>query len=427
MLMYTKVIAVIVAFFFVSFTFVSLNIVAETNSPAQYSVIGKISLPSGYSMANTNSLPFAYLQTTNTIFVFAEKTATSTIYLLALTTAGVLRAPPIPFAGGVSGFYAYDQKDGRLFYAGWSGTIWGNTRIIAVSTSSYKVVANYTIPSKYSSGYYLTYVPISSFAYNPTNGMLYVTGWFQSMNYVVLFNARTNALVKAIPLSDADYAIYDARNSLVYALYNPSFTAVAAISGSQVVGRLSLLNEFQSWSGAAILNTQNSVLFVYSLNEAETNCPSVVGVNTTTMSALGDWSMGVPSYGDTLYPPSYADSRGYVYGNYVISGGGVVNWCDFPPGTLPTTSVEYAVSTGSLVASSPINAGASILSVPQLQANFVSLSGTAKAGYHVNVYSASTGKLLAQIPGTFVPFGYNVASNIVYAAGANNYIYKISG
>jgi len=426
--MLTKIFAVIVALFFVSFTFVNLNVGAQTSSsPAQYSVVGKISLPSGYSMANTNTLPFAYLQTTNTIFVFAEKTATGAIYLLALTTAGVLRAPPIRFAGGVAGFYAYDQKDGRLFYAG-GDTIWGFTQIVAVSTGSYAVVANYTIPAKYSSGYYESFVPISSFAYNPTNGVLYVTGWFQSTNYVVLFNARTNALIHAISLPYADYVIYDARNGLVYSLYNPAGSAVAAISGSRVVQRVSLLNEDQSWTGAAILNTQNSVLFVYSLNEAETNCPSVVGVNITTMSVLGNWSEGVPSYGDTLYPPSYADSRGDVYGNYVITGGGVVNWCDFPPGTTPTTSVEYAISTGSLVATSKINGGAaSILSVPQLQANFVSLSGTAKAGYHVNVYSAVTGKLLAQIPGTLVPFSYNVASNIVYAAGANNFIYEIRG
>ncbi len=426
--MFNRILAVIVALFFISFTFGNLGLVgAQTNnSPTQYSVMGKIALPSGYSMANTNMLPLAYLQTTNTIFVFAQKTSTGLIYLLTLTTAGALRAPPIPFRGGVAGFYAYDQKDGRLFYAGWGGTVYGYNKIIAVSVSSYTIVANYTVPTKYSSGYDLSYVPISAFAYNPGNGALYVTGIFQAMNYVVLFNAKTNGLINAIPLYYADHVIYDSRNGLVYALYMPesgpnaASTVVAAISGSRIVGSVSLLDQGQFWPIASILNAQNSMLFVYSFDEAETNCPAIYGVNVSSMTVSG-------MYGETLYPPSYADSRGAIYGSYVITGGGVVNYCDFPPGNSPTTSVEYAISTGSLVATSKIGAGVSILSVPQLQANFVSLSGTAKAGYHVNVYSANTGKLLSQIPGTFIAFGYNAASNIVYAAGASNYIYKING
>jgi hypothetical protein len=45
----------------------------------------------------------------------------------------------------------------------------------------------------------------------------------------------------------------------------------------------------------------------------------------------------------------------------------------------------------------------------------------------MNVYSATTGSLLVKTPGNSIAFGYDPASNIVYAAGSNNYIYKIQG
>ena len=264
--------------------------------------------------------------------------------------------------------------------------------------------------------------------YNSNNDMLYVASGFG--NYITVFNAATNALVSAIPLNGPVYVTYSAQGNVVYAVYsdpNTYVTTVAAISGTHIQKRIFLSPDFQWMPASAVLNPTHSMLFVYSADEAETNCPEVIGVNLTSWKVLGNGNSQV-LYGETLAPPSYADGRGVVYGDYVLTGGGVRDDCgDLDLGYLPTTTEEYAINTSATFVTSCHDTQGSVLSVPQLKVNFVSQCGTTKTGFDANVYSATTGSLVKQIPGSFVVFGYNIASNIVYAAGANNYIYKIQG
>src|SRR4029077_17046103 len=139
-------------------------------------------------------------------------------------------------------------------------------------------------------------------------------------------SAATNAFKKSIALNEANNVIYDSKNGIVYAVFshaNDDATGVAAISGMQVLKKIILTDQFCSdisFSCNSVLNAQHSMLFVYSANEATTNCPKVVGVNVSS------WSLGA-TYGETLTPPTYADSRGVVYGEMFLAGGGVRDYC----------------------------------------------------------------------------------------------------
>ena len=176
------------------------------------------------------SLP-TYIPSVNTIYVFAVKGGNT--YLLALSgTKGALKAPPIKFDSGVtlSSYFVYDALNNRLFIGGLE-----NSRIMAISSTTNKVVANFPAPD----GAY-------SIAYDGHNNQLYTAAnHIYSTGVVDVFNAATGTLKGRIQLRPAGFTgvetnsiVYDGNNHNVYVDYdgyNSSSGAVvnqvAVISG----------------------------------------------------------------------------------------------------------------------------------------------------------------------------------------------------
>jgi hypothetical protein len=428
-----------------AFVFGGGSLAMASSSPS-YQIVGQLKLPTGYTISSGISMP-TYITSTNTIYVFAYKS--SNAFLLALSgRTGALQGLPIKFNGPVGSHFAYDARDGRLFI---SESLLSGYRIVAVSTASNKVVANFTAPDG-----------AVALAYDSFNNRVYSTGCAGGCTsiagYVDAFNAASSTLIARIPTRPSGFSstqtysiIYDGNNHAIYVEYSgynktgSPVDQVGVIKGNslQVTTRMPApeMNYEGLYGGNLIFDPTLNVLFdslpQYGYSEPIAGFDAF---NTTTNTPIASLKSGPDGYSVNAYDAG----RQTAHGNYVIVTNGL--------GAESTIPLSYAQAVNSALRSVKIPALRpswtevcfQVLSSSALSANFADCQSynynTGWAGApHVDVLSTVTGSLLARItdPSAIVSghriyyhllaFGDNTAKAIEYAIGdGSGTIYEIS-
>ena len=235
-----------------------------------YQIVGHFTLPAGYTIT-TGAMP-TYITGANTIYVFATKGANN--FLLALSgSTGALKATPIKFSGGLSSHFVYDTLNSWLFI--------GGSRIVAISTSTNKVVANFTARDG-----------SASIAYDSYNNQVYSSscpsGYCGSgISLIDVFNAATGVMKARIQVAPAGTKyftsgsiIYDGNNHNIYVDYYGYNSAevfvdqVAVIKGNSLSVSVRMdapdiaNSEFDGYGGYLVFDPTTNVLFDKPLDEA---------------------------------------------------------------------------------------------------------------------------------------------------------------
>jgi hypothetical protein len=424
---------------------------ATTNISTPYSIVGQLKLPAGYTISTSIAMP-TYIPAVDSIYVFATK-ATQSFLLVLSGKTGALKASPLSF-GPLSlpdAHFVYDSKNGVLF-ASELLDITNGYRIVGISTSTNKVVANFTAQDG-----------SLAIAYDSFNNEIFSTGCLvgscpSAAGYVDLFNAASHLLVARIPTRPSgvsfvatDSMIYDSNNHAVYVEYNGQkgnlyFDQIAVIQGNShfISTRMTAPNVSNSvygfGGGNLVFDPTRNVLFD-SQPQSSSSIP-FAGFNafdTTTNTLI-----------TPLLSTSFADVNQYdagrqtVHGNYVIASGpccaeSVVPSSSelsiLPPyGGVTIPAIKPGLSEACYQTLSSAAFGASFADCQSW--NFLQIPVGPR---HMDILSASSGALLGRVTDPsaivsgqkvfypLVAFGDNAVGKFEYAVGDGSAtIYEIS-
>jgi hypothetical protein len=429
----------------------SLIAPSAAQSNISYKIVAHFSLPAGYSISTGIAMP-TYIPNVDTIYVFATRGGSS--YLLALSgSTGALKASAVRFGGQLNRNFVYDQLNNRIFISQtFNIEVLSAYRIIAISTTTNNVVANFTAPDGAAA---ITYDSYKNQVYSASCVAGYCIAPF-----VDVFNAATGAYKGHIQiLTGSGFVssmIYDFKNHNVYVDYyvaNPIYPygleriAVIPDTSLSVSTKMSapdVNSSFYENGGYLAFDPTNNVLLD---SQLPFGISAPVGgedaFNTTTNTMIPSMSSGGGYGNDVAF---YDAGRQTIWGNFAVvtyDAGGF----DRAQPSSSEQSLNPLVVSHTIPAINPKNfeVCTQVLSSPSFAANFAQCQAwtpypSAPTGQpHMDILSTANGALLGRImdPSAIVnghtvyyqlyAFGDNTAKNIEYAVGdGSGFIYSIS-